>query len=577
MKAHLIYFINGTIIILIYLLFCFILKQRQRPLWVWLFPLGLFMALAYTNMLFYTKYLLGGTGLYNGLFGDNSFMIGILNNIIHGNYHGDAFNKLLPTNYPPLYFWCLGTMARWLHLSALQAWELAPFFLFVMFPVVFFWIGKKIDGTTATGFYVAWSLLLLGNALVLYLFDSPRSFPVMELVILKPYELLAMALAVLWMLRTTQYLQADSRAVGPLLSNGVLGGVIFLLYYPWFVIALAAVSAYSAWCGLRATRRLVFAHQCRLAGIALAAALVSCPYWYPYVGAVAANGTDPNYGSTFPVYKSHFDVTGFSLGMGYFGLLFILGLHGFYKLWRARLPARVLTLLLALCYLWYLAFFVVFALRHVGLLEGKCSIAIFVLLGFGAGFALTQWSRTLPFHWLQNPSTMAVLALFFLPTVFQWNYWTDASIVDATLPLPTSMQNAITRLARQPLDDGYILASLPINTCLPIFLQNRIYLAPRGYAHPVDKYSAKFEHLSVLSHLAGEELQRQLAQLQIKYLLFKKDLKAQTYVLASNRPVNRLSLHAESKFEGICFPSAAFSSDRYTKLYEDDNLILLEL
>ncbi len=183
-------------------------------------------------------YLLGmqssGQIVYGGLLGDNSFQIALLNNVIHGNYFGDYYQKALPLDYPPLFFWVLGTLSRWLHLDAITAWRLFPVALLALWPFVFFQTGKKL-GDEETAIWVCIGALGIGALNTRFFgFTLPqRDWGTFSLALNKPYEMLS----AFFLLDSIIECGIRQFALNKrnLFKTFVTGGIVALLYYPFLM------------------------------------------------------------------------------------------------------------------------------------------------------------------------------------------------------------------------------------------------------------------------------------------------------------------------------------------------------
>ncbi|MEJ5241526.1 MAG: hypothetical protein WHS87_10050 [Anaerolineales bacterium] len=296
-------------------------------------------------------YLLGiqssGQIVYGGLIGDNSFQISLLNNVIHGNYFGDYYQKVTPLDYPPLFFWLLGTLSRWSHLDAITAWRLFPLVLLALWPFLLFQLGKKL-GNEETAIWISAGALGIGTLNTRFFgFTLPqRDWGIFSLTLNKPYEILAAFLLLNWIIQASisKFKLNKINFVKIFLT----GGIIALLYYPFLAPgALALILEY--WreksCVLR--RNILQTSLAFLSG----AFIFGLPFWGTIAYGFINFPSGANY-RTHYIALWHFDPTGYTVGLGYVGGLFIFGLLSVWRLWKQDIKTpgyfwQVLTLWLA--------------------------------------------------------------------------------------------------------------------------------------------------------------------------------------------------------------------------------------
>ncbi|MEK9156840.1 MAG: arabinofuranosyltransferase, partial [Patescibacteria group bacterium] len=194
---------------------------HRDHLWVWAGAIGLAWSLGAAAILLPAHTLLWGNQ------GDETFQIAFMEKVISGHPFSDFFYANLSPFYPPLYFWIFGTLGRifnWDGISAAQWGTLITYALLPLVAVLF----SKICRWTFQEQKVA---LLLSIGTLLFL---PT-----EALLLKPYEAAAALFSVLWIYAFIKLLKEPSWGLRIIL--GISGGIIFLLYYFWFVLLIPAM------------------------------------------------------------------------------------------------------------------------------------------------------------------------------------------------------------------------------------------------------------------------------------------------------------------------------------------------
>ncbi len=212
-------------------------RIKRGVLFIWAGATGLAWSLGAATILLPAHTLLWGNQ------GDETFQIAFMEKVISGHPFSDFFYANLSPFYPPLYFWIFGTLGRifnWDGISAAQWGTIITYALLPLAAVVFAKLCKWTQREQLTA-------LLLSVATLLFV---PS-----EALLLKPYEAAAALFSVLWIYAFAKLLKEPSWRLRVIL--GISGGIIFLLYYFWFVLLIPAMIGLILWkqCHLERSER----------------------------------------------------------------------------------------------------------------------------------------------------------------------------------------------------------------------------------------------------------------------------------------------------------------------------------
>lgn len=205
---------------------------------------------------------------YGQLLGDAGRMVAMATKNTTTSSAVDAFVRDLPTEYPPLYPWIVGHIAR---LTDRPAWQLfgeAQIVVMTAAIVLAYLLWRRLVSAP-----VAFTIVGLAPAV----FAEPS----------KDYEFIALLVFVPWILATFAGL---SREQGGLhwLTAGVIGGLMVLTYQAWLMYAALGLLALIGLTARSATSRR--GYLLRLLGVAVTALAVASWYVVPFVTTLLTDG-----------------------------------------------------------------------------------------------------------------------------------------------------------------------------------------------------------------------------------------------------------------------------------------------
>ena len=220
-----------------------------------------------------------------GLRGDEVTITAMYEMFAHGSFLSDFGSPNLPPFYPPLFFWIFAFFGRifdWNGVLMTKASIASVFLIFPVFVYVFqAWYWKSVSHVKKSNIMpgrLAWSLV----PFIVFILVDWDAF------ILKPYEVLAAAGAVMWIVYLLNDLHNKVWSKKRLLVYGVTGGLLFMMYYLWLIFGAIAV----ALSGLFVKKEDQFKFYGRILLVGVLTLFVASPFLLPLVLAYSKYGTE---------------------------------------------------------------------------------------------------------------------------------------------------------------------------------------------------------------------------------------------------------------------------------------------
>lgn len=477
--------------------------------------------------------LLAGTGsvhaasmssCYYGLMSDAAFQIALINRALHGRWLADCFDPNVVTHYPPLWFWAVGIAARGLDMTALQIARWTPCVVLAALPLMVAATTLYVTQRQHTVGYAALATVAFTVYHARWFLETERGWGLLEFTVHKPYEVIAGLASIAWVVWVVRSHAAKWYGHRTVVLQGVVAGIILLMYYPWLAVAVAAVvvtlSALRAEEGPRALARPLAG----LSVVMLIAAVVASPWLGPFAKARLADRTDTNYGGLYFTHAS-LDPTLVTTGLGHFGLLFGLGGAGVWMLARRRAGSAIVGIL-AVSYTWWASSFVTIPIFGRAFLGQKATMLI--LLCFATTASLVMWTVHARVHrhwlkWLSFP-VLWVICLPLLPTIVTWNAVTDRALARAYRD--TVLDDAAALAAAMPQRPLTVLGTAAAVQALPALSDGvRLYISPNiHYSNPLADYARRSaDVLTMIANLhRGGHAVDELGELGIDILVLQR-------------------------------------------------------
>jgi hypothetical protein len=241
-----------------------------------------------------------------GLLGDAGRLTALATRYSVTPFSSDAWVPGYPGDYPPLFPWAVGRISA---LTGVEAWKLvgrAEFVVTGAAIVVGFLLWRRIVSD--------WTALLITVTLFSTM-ASPQ----------KAYEVIALVAFIPWLLSTAV---RPPRGRMHWLPAGIIGGLIFLSYYGWFIFGILGLATIVviAWRG-EPNRRAYVLYLLKITAVAF---VISSWYLVPYIRASLGgtdslgdlNGSGGSFDDMFPFLS--FTVPGVLALIGLVGLLLLV-------------------------------------------------------------------------------------------------------------------------------------------------------------------------------------------------------------------------------------------------------------
>ncbi len=423
----------------------------------------------------------------NGLGGDQTFRTAAITRFADSWHNADFTTEGLPSAYPPAYFWVLGRLSA---LVGVEPWRMAK-------------IGAIVVALAIPMFaFVLWRRLVDPRRAALL-----AVVPVVVENFYEPYGWVVMVAIVPWWLEVVHGLRRPGTRPGNPIWLGVVGALLFMTYFYFFVVAALAFAVYLV------TERVIGTpdrRHLRRAIISMATvAVVSAVFWLPVAISVlraehAESLANRWFGASHP--QLPLPMTELSLT----GVASLSGLG--YLVWRAeRDPlARGLLVLLASVYLWYLVGAVA-ALVDQPLLSFRAKPLIpSILLTAGTlalvdigGYALSRWDR-------RDVSRVTVVVAMAFGVFVSQEFVTgirDSSYIEAARSTPRPAESppdpsteSLQQLIETRVGDGAVLLSDRVDV-LVLYPNHAFVTWDAHYANPASEFSQRIRFLRDLASL----------------------------------------------------------------------------
>ncbi len=209
-----------TIIMVVLAALIWYRKKDFAPL-IAVFGVSIYYVVMYGLLFHGTQY-----GL-NGHWGDNGYRLAIVCKMMAYHNFPDAYLKGLTTMYPPLWFFIMAVYAQVIGIQAWQTVKYGYLFIFLVYPWLIYFSWRPLVSKAAAA-AVAVGILFFAHSSLDYVY----------------YEHITIALFSPWWL----YFFEDGKDIAINRNPGVkfylvgilVGSAIFLTYYYWFFLAIAA-------------------------------------------------------------------------------------------------------------------------------------------------------------------------------------------------------------------------------------------------------------------------------------------------------------------------------------------------
>jgi hypothetical protein len=534
-----------------------VLIRPRVPVFLRILPFSLLLGLSYL-LNFYDA----GT-VYHGIRSDQSFHLAFVQTVAAGRPFLDYYFSDLVLWYPPLYFWLTGLIAWITGIHPPAVVRLVSGLFLTFLPFLIYRVAREMDISH-------WDSLLSVAAAVGLACQVPGipegSRGLLDYCLMKPYEVYAGLLGIIWLLRTTRGTStpSDGGTGRQTIVTGLIGGLIILAYAPWYPLFLL-----SAFICLLLRGSLKSAIGSLLSGTGLSL-LVSSPYWATFmISWIRSDGLIETATGYFPAFAANPFL--YVIGIGRYGLPLLLGIATLWR-WRKKPAVGALGPLIAVCYLWIISTLFTRALFGMSFLPGKAMLPLLLTFTILSGPGLTVlFEKFLPRR-LGAAAGHATLLIFIIigPHPLLWNRKADPALETAQSHIPRHVEGWVNNLQPQP--SSVLLAMEEGATYLAALTGTRLFIAPNlAYANPL---APQPERLKILRGLTAEtnpaKLAQSLKRLGIDTLFFWKRGRNRLLLDCKGRYVSSLGKY---EFAEFYFSRAMFENRYFSRIHEDEHAV----
>lgn len=543
----------------------FIIYKRYQPIY-FLVLFGLISATAY--ILFVNNLGL----LLWGLQGDEVTISAMYNNFASSGIFGSdfAFHQL-SSFYPPAFFWFFGQFGKLMSLNGVVIAKLASTTFFFSFPIVLYFFQKGILSKKERFFdndLPGKIFIFLSPLLIMTILDK-------DVLIGKPYEVLAVGLSIFWYLGLYASISGDKWTKSKALIYGLIAGLIFMLYYLWLIFAALALVALAFSQG-RAKIKIYFF---RLLQTMLVAMVVAAPFLGPLFLDYWKFGMESWQTALFipsgldlwlPMFKN----------LSFINILLLFGL-GTMIYYRNNKFIRPLLYLFLTTFIWWLGGIIslLFFQKPFQEFRGFYILAPSIL-SITAAYGLERLWNYYRVAKNQNFYYLAcVLATGLLASQAIFGFFIDDPAIKNRRVESRNVPNKIVNLSNYLKSDSQASSKLTLQTIPQIMafvpINNLLYYNQHNN-HPAAIFSKRYQYVQDLADSdSAEELYKKIQLCpygQLEQFIFHDPDQNYYY----------LYFHLDKFIEGteeqiIKFDKSLFSPDFFEIKYNSDNIVVIDI
>ena len=544
---------------------CSILLLYKRPKnGLFVLITGVFSGLAY-------YFLVKGTILpFFGLKGDEITIAAMYQTFTHIGMLSDFAYHALPPFYPPLFFQGFAFFGKMFSWNGVQTAKFASFITITFFPLLIYYVQKwfwqsRNSTNSSLPNTIFWTM-----SSVLFCVAVGWSA-----VIIKPYELVSAVLTILWTIGLVNDISEKTLTQKRIVWYGIIGGILFMLFYFWFFLAAIGVTLFHLFSRSRTAITTYFQY----AIIAAIMLLTSAPFWFPLAKSYSHFGSE-NWQLGFFVIDwiaTHGPfitngVVGIILALGFVSIIF----------YRHTTICRVLLCLFVAGYMWQIMGMITIMLFSSPLQESKGflfwnrSILVF---GFAYGVQMV-WKyaqqRITSIAWKK---TVCIIGLCILATqLFFGTFLDDPEVQKVRVRAQTirhGVPELIAFLQASPITkDASVLSSGIPELYAFLSLNNTMYFNQHN-SHPAARFSDRLGFVRTLSYQkesrALYDILNTSAYKPTRFIFWKGVPEYYPlYFVLDNFP------HKMKEME-VLLPRTLFTAPFFDMVYENNHFIVYDL
>lgn len=547
----------ATIFLACWVILSFYGLKKQKPTSYWL--ILVISAVGVTYLAYLPFYNLPY------MYGDSFYHFSFVKSIVDGNFLNDVCYDGYPTYYPPLYYLLSGFLMWLFKASWVTFFIYMPIFNILLICFSAYFVARYIKDETSGVLFILifFTISSFGTS---YLTRGTRISAGLHSAIVIPHEVLAVILLILGVFIFSREKKQDQWWAGLIGGIVTLLSVNFAVYYALSLLVYAIIRAFK-------TRNCKL-HIIRLIVTGFITFLVSSVYLVPYIWSIINNGADDFHWKW--TILSNFDPYLVTIGLGFMGLTFILGVLGIISLPKSNFKL-VLIITLVILYVGRFHVYVTKPLFNMSYVPDHAYYALVFFLSFTGAIFLRDFPVKITFKkWTLERLKIGHIFLastFFLPIII-WNPVSNSLLYNSFKPIPKKIEHITSIINNKTGKDDIVLASREISPWILLMTGRHLAISSDPWtSNPSARYSLRHKDFSEAFTSGNIKV--------IKNNLNKWKVNIIVFVKKDNKWGFNASGPYYGRFRQYGFLTAEidkniFNNDFYfTKLYQDADYVVL--
>jgi len=460
-----------------------------------------------------------------GLQGDELTIAAMFNAFAKVGLGADFSYHSLPPFYPPAFFWLFGLIGRFFHWNGIIMIKAAATAFFLVFPTGVYLLQRHLFKNIFNDRRFNTLLACLSPLLILTVLDK-------DLLIGKPYEILAAVATILWTIGLYLKTSASRWRIWTPIIYGLAAGLIFMTYYLWLVFAAIAFILM----GLLEKNSRKFSYFFRLGQTAVIAVIASLPFIWPLINSYLKNGLESWQTAFFTPGGLDLWLPMFQLS-SWTNLILLFGLATLIYCRRQPIIKQLLYLF-STSFIWWIGGLLSLLILHKPFQEFR-GFYVFAptILALAAAYGLSRlWFY---FRWSEKPDwslTIGLIGLLYLISQSFFGFFVDNQAIKNRRVESRQANPAIIQLADYLAAHPTSPQSLTLETVPQLLaftpINNLLYFNQHN-GHPASLFSQRYQYVqSLASAKSPAELNQKIEQCpfgQLDRFIFYRD--QQSYYL----------------------------------------------
>jgi len=502
-----------------------------------------------------------------GLQGDEITIAAMYNTFAHVGLGSDFAYHNLPPFYPPAFFWFFGLIGKMMNWNGVLIAKFASFCFFLCFPAGLYYYQKFLEKNSNPHERPNEIFALLCPLVILTVLDK-------DLLIGKPYEVIAAAATVFWYINLYRKILEDRWSHKQSIIYGTIAGAIFMVYYLWLIFAAIAFFLL----GLFNNKQSRIKYFFRLFQTMLVTLLVSTPFLLPLIRSYTQFGME-SWQTAF------FTPKGLDLWLPMFqlnsinNLIYLFGL-GVLIFFRKHTITKQLLFLFITAFIWWGGGMISLLFFKTPFQEFRGFYVLSpTLLAIAAAYGIDRiWHHFKVSDNKDISFTITVIGILFFASQSMFGVFVDDPIVKMRRVESRYVNESIVHLADFLKKDPKASSKLTLQTVPQILafipLHHVIYFNQHNN-HPTAIFSKRYAYVESLAHSqTTEELYQKVINSPYGEL--------ERFIFSGDDEYYYLYFHVDKIIQGveekkIKIDKKLFESENFVKVYEVNNYTVIDV